>query len=1457
MFKQKILALTATTFFLLLSFVISAQHITPDKYSANVPVNYVRTWDAKAPQTDPNTITVSSPLDSFVMTTQYVDGLGRPIQTVVKGITPLGKDLVSATTYDEFGREQYKYLPFAANSFGGNTSISDGLFKLNPFQQDSVFSKAQYPGESYFYSQQFIEASPLNRVLESFAPGDSWAGTAGQSSASSRRSVKMDYSINSVSDSVRIWSVTSTVNAVPTTAATYPAGELYKGVTTDEGGKQVVEYKDKEGKVVLKKVQLAATPGTAHVGWLCTYYIYDDLGELRFVLQPSAITTLQSAGNWTVTNLIRDELCFYYGYDGRGRMNIKKVPGAGEVWMVYDGRDRLVMTQDANMRTGTAKWMVNLYDGLNRPVKTGLYTSSADRATHQSGADASPSSPYPFAADNPPSSGFELLTQMGYDDYLTLPSGAPSSSITNTYITSSNFFTTYNASPDYAQALTQSLQTRGLPTWSAVKVLGTTNTFLYATSIYDEKGRVIQIKSTNISGGTDIATTQYDFSGKVIRSHIAHQKSGPNADTYQLLTKMAYDGGGRLLNIKKRVNSSSTTITTDKTILVNTYDELGQLKTKKLAADYNSGAGLETMSYDYNIRGWLLGANRDYAKSSSSTTNYFGFDLGYDKTGIASGSTSIGSYTQGSYNGNITGTVWKSKGDNQIRKYDFSYDAVNRLTGADFNQYTSGFNKTAAIDYSVSNLSYDANGNILSMAQRGWKIGGSVAVDQLRYTYLNSGVSNRLQNVIDTASDATTVLGDFRSSSLYMSALGTKTTGAVDYSYDDNGNLVKDKNKDIETYGGANGIEYNYLNLPQKITVKASGSANKGIIEYTYDAAGTKLKKVTTEGSKVTTTLYLLGNYINDTLQFLPQEEGRIRPTTDVSQPFAYDYMLKDHLGNVRIVLTEEQKVNVYPAATLEGSLSTATDAAYVEKQYYSIDPGSVVAQSDASGISTYQNNNGNPPVNNNPNSSTTANSAKLYKLAASGSGGVIGLGITLKVMSGDRIDIFGKSYYYQNNAGCTNYSLPVLDVLTGMFGAPSSIAGLKGASATGVNGVSSINTDIGSFLTNSGRNGGTTPKAAINYILLDEQFNYAGGGFSNVGSSGTLKDHGSELSNIPVPKNGYIYIYVSNQSPTAVYFDNLQVIHTPGPMLEETHYYPFGLAMAGISSKAAGRMENKKKYNSIELNSDFDLNLGESFYRSHDPQLGRWWQIDPKPNENMSPYSVMNNNPILMSDPLGDTTWVYNQNGVFCGVVNDRLKNQVDYVSTEADPGKPFDVSKLSAKEAKALGQKIREVSIAFIGVNTVSDMKSIAKLAMGKQKEIGFVGTVGKDKEIRLNILPIDASNKLGEVSIGAQIDKNYPSGQNSLFLDGHTHIAAFLAPGYYGDGSDMAQQKGAGQPTRTADYAADLDRGKKQGVKGAAPSLIVTPVGFTAYGSAVNPTYSTPLSTNNSYLIYKNFK
>lgn len=88
---------------------------------------------------------------------------------------------------------------------------------------------------------------------------------------------------------------------------------------------------------------------------------------------------------------------------------------------------------------------------------------------------------------------------------------------------------------------------------------------------------------------------------------------------------------------------------------------------------------------------------------------------------------------------------------------------------------------------------------------------------------------------------------------------------------------------------------------------------------------------------------------------------------------------------------------------------------------------------------------------------------------------------------------------------------------------------------------------------------------------------------------------------------------------------------------------------MAGLSSKALnfGNQDNKRKYNGIEYENSFDLNIGETFYRTHDPQIGRWWQIDPKPTEAISLYAAMENNPISLTDPLGDKVRYDREEGI------------------------------------------------------------------------------------------------------------------------------------------------------------------------------------------------------------------
>jgi RHS repeat-associated protein len=1389
--------------FLLCNNFLQAQPRLPAIYSGSVPKNYTRTWDIMKPGVDQNSLS-SELLKDVKQATQYFDGLGRPLEAVIKQGSlqtsgGLSADLVSPSEYDEYGRERYKWLPFVSTT-------SDGNFKFDPFQQQAAFMASQYgsQGETYFYSQTNFESSPLNRVDKTMAAGNSWVGAA-----NGGRGTSMKYWVNATADDVKKWIVTDVPNALGTyslSSNSYLPGELFKSVMTDEHGKQVVEFKDKEDKVILKKVQLSAADedgnGKNHDGWLCTYYIYDDFNNLRCVIQPEGVKAL-SVSSWAFTTTLLDEQCFRYEYDAKKRMIKKKVPGAGEVWMVYDARDRLVLTQDANLRNGTPKkWMYTLYDDLNRPTSTGLWENSQDRTYHHGQAATS------IAYPNLSGQVYAVLTRTFYDNYDWIPtygyliSGTRNSSY-------DNYLLTPTSSSPYPQAHVQSFQTKGLVTGVWVNMLGTI--YGFSTSIiYDDKGRVIQKQSNNLMGGLDIESTQYSWAGQPLltiqKNQLVH---GAIPQTHIVITKYDYDDLGRVLTLKKTVSSTINGVAVNKpeqTISQNEYDRLGQLKTKKLAPTFNSNAGIETLTYDYNIRGWMLGMNRNYITGSAS--NYFGFELGYDKTTTSVNPTGD---ANPQFNGNIGVKVWRSKGDGMKRVYDFFYDNASRLTQASYLQSAGGVSWNRDMDFSTTGLDsdngyrikYDNNGNILGMMNFGAKLSNPGAViDAMHYTYQAN--SNKLQKVYDDYSDANTKLGDF-----HDGANGTND----DYDYDANGNLIEDNNKNIYS------VTYNHLNLPSVITV-----AGKGYITYTYDAAGNKLAKETIDytvnPAKVNTTLYIgAAVYENYVLQFIKHEEGRIRLNT-TNNTLQYDYMLKDHLGNVRMVLTEELKQDKYPVASLEDAKVNTED------DYYTIDNSKIVLANTVTNLPTYTN--GDNGIGNNPADATfdAANSAKLYKLNSSTN--KMGLGVTLKIMSGDRIDIHGKSYWFDNNTGGSgaNAAPVVLDLLSGMMGAPTGATSGGHTTATELNGISDVTTPVGNFIGNSSRDDAgypQRPKAFINYLFFDEQFRYVSGGFSAVNNTPGLKSHFSELQNLTASKNGYVYIYVSNESPVNVFFDNLQVVHTRGPILEETHYYPFGLTMAGVSSKALsfGEPGNKLKYNGKEeqrkeFSDGSGLEWTDFGARMYDNQLGRWMNVDPKAHQFtwQSQYCAMDNDPINKIDPDG-------QSGE---PVIDKKNKTVTVHSNFIFYG-----SKADAKLSKATANEIASQYNGANGKTTIDGVEYTVKFNITYQTvtEAEATKMAEGNTDVKNNFIRVEKNN----TRMGRSFNE---IGENNGFMNTDDNLGtSTTAPHEVGHGYGLTHssndQRGSGQPDIMAARGTLVDPAYQYDPKAAAGA---------AAGGTINP-------------------
>ncbi|MCA6447628.1 MAG: hypothetical protein IM562_10740, partial [Chitinophagaceae bacterium] len=169
--------------------------------------------------------------------------------------------------------------------------------------------------------------------------------------------------------------------------------------------------------------------------------------------------------------------------------------------------------------------------------------------------------------------------------------------------------------------------------------------------------------------------------------------------------------------------------------------------------------------------------------------------------------------------------------------------------------------------------------------------------------------------------------------------------------------------------------------------------------------------------------------------------------------------------------------------------------------------------------------------------------------------------------MSGDSYNLRANSWYRNNGASPASPVSPISSILSALAGGISAASGGKATAATLLSN-NTLDPAVGNFLSNQTPIS-TRPKAFLNWILFDEQFKYVSGGFDQVGNDQEFKTHTQTA--LPITRNGYLYVYVSNETPNIdVFFDNVQITHIRGPLTEETHYYPFGGTLSAISSKAA-----------------------------------------------------------------------------------------------------------------------------------------------------------------------------------------------------------------------------------------------------------------------------------------------
>ncbi len=555
------------------SFVVEAQTLTE---------NYVKTTAYQVETTDGIVMD-----DQKIENVTYYDGLGRPEQSVVQRAGGNREDLITPVYYDAIGRTPKSWLPLAVtNNPDGEfytTTTGPGVqqeikdFYRNKFPDDFYQGSGFIPDYDNPYSQQVLEASPLSRVQKQAAPGFDWHATY------SNHSVEFEYQTNIASEVYKFSVAFLDDDYTPELKydGYFEAGQLFKSVIKDENWTSTdgiygisYQFTNKLGQTVLKRKSVAdPNRGTQDPNFHDTYYIYDDLGNLTYVLSPEGSNKIVVSGALANNHQdILNDLCYQYKYDYKNRLTDKHIPGR-DGWdvILYDKLDRPVLTQDPNMKENGKRWVFIKYDVLGRVAYTGILVNYT--RTLLSNTLKTSSLPFyetqrntPFTApdgtvmyygnDAFPQSDIEIHTIKYYSDYVDYSGVALPTSVLGQLVT---------------------INTLGLPTVSKVRVLDV-NPVQWTTSLiaYDDEGRRIYAESRNsYLNSRDIVKTKLDFTGKVLENETQHFKDGNPA----IITKnyFQYDHMGRLLSHKQKIANEPVQL-----IANNHYDELGQLTQKNV-----------------------------------------------------------------------------------------------------------------------------------------------------------------------------------------------------------------------------------------------------------------------------------------------------------------------------------------------------------------------------------------------------------------------------------------------------------------------------------------------------------------------------------------------------------------------------------------------------------------------------------------------------------------------------------------------------------------------------------------------------------------------------------------------------------------------------------------------------------------------------------------------------------
>ena len=434
---------------------------------------------------------------SGIVSTEYVDGLGRTSLTVSKDASPGCGDLATLQEYDLNGRPSRTWLPAPINAGGG-------FCGADAFKQSSISNH----GDSKPFSQTRYDGSPLNRRVEELGPGSIWH--------TSNKCVRTEYTTNSSNNPCRKYEV-STDGTSFSLNGTWQTGDLDVTVSVDEDGNRRLTFTDMRGLTVLQRDINSTDNNRQHD----TYFIYDVYGNLCFVLPPMASDILTSQNtSWTENSDDVARYCYCYKYDNRNLCVSKKLPGCDPVLMRYDKAHRLVFIQDGNLRAA-GKYKFTFSDMFGREVVSGLCSDSLPNITN---IEVSANAAYYIGGIN---NGVNYV--LGYSLSPSLRDIEPLFANYFDFYNYLNIFATekdslqYNSMTGYDDRYWNngSNSARGLLTGTAAMVLGDT-TVLVKSLYYDSHGNVIQSHESNAAGGYDHDYLHLTFTGKPLSVRHEH-----------------------------------------------------------------------------------------------------------------------------------------------------------------------------------------------------------------------------------------------------------------------------------------------------------------------------------------------------------------------------------------------------------------------------------------------------------------------------------------------------------------------------------------------------------------------------------------------------------------------------------------------------------------------------------------------------------------------------------------------------------------------------------------------------------------------------------------------------------------------------------------------------------------------------------------------------------------------